>query len=114
AGFADHLEVGLGADEIRQPAAHDLVVVDEKDIDHSGSSFRGVVELGRGTRQTARVPSPGDSIVNVPPRRCALWVRLSSPLRRGVSRMPMPSSSTVTATVPPSAASSIEILSARA
>src|SRR5690606_10538804 len=93
--FADDAQVALGVEQLRDPAADDLVVVDEEHPDHLGCSARGV-----GTRHTATAPRPAPSAsVNVPPRDRARSARFAVPpaaLRRAGS--PRPSSVTVTTT----------------
>ena len=65
-----------------------------------------------GTRHVAIVPPSADSRLNEPPRPRAFWSRLSRPLRRAMSPMPMPSSTTTTTAQPSSTESSREIPSA--
>ncbi len=63
AGLADHLELGVTAEQAAQPVPHDRVVVDDEQPDRGHRST-----TGSGTAALSVVPYPGaDSTVSVPP-----------------------------------------------
>src|SRR5690606_10393246 len=111
--LADHLEIGLGTDQIRDPPADDLVVVDQEHADHrEPPSARPRDAALSGALHRTDVSPLADRMARAPPRAAARPARLRSPLRRPSSGMPTPSSCRRTVSRSPSALTSTMIRSA--
>ena len=78
--LADDVDVGLAVEEREQPAAHDLVVVDDQDTDGfvPRPAPSQVPSVSAGTQTRTSVPDPGALVIAIRPPISAARLRIES------------------------------------